>query len=333
MKGDLLICEGGYPGRAAIWDSNNPIYFQKALHRVRFHQPELNKWFLYYLYFMDLNGTLRNHFNGAGIQHLTGEALSEFELPLAPLSEQRRIVRILDEAFESIATTKANAEKNIQNAHDLFESHLQSVFTQRGDGWNERRLGDIAADISTGPFGTMLHKSDYIPDGIPLVNPMNIIDSQIVPSRRMMVSEETRERLRPYVLRVGDVLIGRRGDLGRCALVTEKESGWICGTGSFLVRLPHWMDGRFFVALFGSKQFGVRLETQSVGTTMSSLNHGILRALPIPFPPLAQQRSIVARVEELRHSVERLKSTYARKLVALDALKQSLLHQAFTGQL
>jgi restriction endonuclease S subunit len=116
IKGDLLICEGGYPGRAAIWNRDYPIYFQKALHRVRFHQPEHNKWFLYYLQALDLAGTLKKHFNGSGIQHFTGEALAEFEVPLAPLPEQQRIVGILDEAFDGIATAKANAENNLQNA-------------------------------------------------------------------------------------------------------------------------------------------------------------------------------------------------------------------------
>ncbi|MCX7421855.1 MAG: restriction endonuclease subunit S [Planctomycetia bacterium] len=132
VKGDVLICEGGYPGRAAIWYQDEPIYFQKALHRVRFHEPERSQWFLYYLLSKDLDGTLKNHFNGAGIQHFTGEALAQFQVPLPPLSEQRRIVGILDEAFEGLATAKANAEQNLQNARALFESHLQAVFTQRG---------------------------------------------------------------------------------------------------------------------------------------------------------------------------------------------------------
>ncbi len=333
VKGDVLICEGGYPGRAAIWKQDEPIYFQKALHRVRFHEPERSKWFLYYLLSKDLDGTLKNHFNGAGIQHFTGEALAQFEVPLPPLPEQQRIVGILDEAFEGIATAKANAEKNLQNARALFESHLQSVFSQRGEGWVEKRLGEVAKRISTGPFGTMLHKSDYVPDGIPLVNPMNIVDSRIAPSNKMMVNEETRERLLSYVLKAGDIVIGRRGELGRCALVTEREEGWLCGTGSFFVRLSDCMDGKFFVALFGSQQFKVLLEGSAVGTTMSSLNHGILNDLRLPVPPIAVQRKEMAKADELLSEIQRLESLYERKLATLEALKKSLLHHAFTGQL
>ncbi len=333
VKGDVLICEGGYPGRAAIWEQDEPIYFQKALHRVRFHEPERSKWFLYYLYAKDLVGTLKTHFNGAGIQHFTGEALAQFEVPLPPLPEQKRIVGILDEAFDGIATAKANAEKNLKNARALFESHLQSVFTQHGKGWEEKRLGEVADSISTGPFGTMLHKSDYVPDGIPLVNPMNIVDSRIVPSGKMMVNEKTRKRLSGYVLKAGDIVIGRRGELGRCALVTDREEGWLCGTGSFFVRLSDCMDGKFFVALFGSQQFKARLEGSAVGTTMSSLNHGILNDLRLPVPPIAVQRKAMAKADDLLAETQRLESIYKQKLAALDELKKSLLHRAFNGEL
>jgi len=146
-KGDLVICEGGYPGRAAIWESDEPIYFQKALHRVRFHEPAHAKWCLYYLLFRDLEGTLSKHFNGAGIQHLTGEALSRFELPLPPLVDQRRIVKILDEAFASIAAAKAHTEQNRQNARALFESHLHAIFSSRPASI---KLAELASDISDG---------------------------------------------------------------------------------------------------------------------------------------------------------------------------------------
>ena len=136
----------------------------------------------------------------------------------------------------------------------------------------------------------MLHKSDYVPNGIPLVNPMNIVDSKIIPSSKMMVNEKTRDRLSSYVLKTGDIVIGRRGELGRCALVTKHEAGWLCGTGSFFVRLSAAMDGKFFVSLFGSEQFKARLEASAVGTTMSSLNHSILNDLVLPVPPIDVQR-------------------------------------------
>jgi len=162
---------------------------------------------------------------------------------------------------------------------------------------------------------------------------MNIVGSGIVPSNKMMVSEETRKRLSTFVLKLGDVVIGRRGELGRCARVTEREAGWLCGTGSFVVRLGPLMDGEFFVALFSSQQFKVRLEASSVGATMSSLNHGILNDLVLPVPPISEQREIVNDARRLLSETQTLSTLYERKLAALETLKKSLLHQAFSGEL
>jgi len=291
---------------------------------------KVNRDFLFYqlLYIQpDIAGK-----EGAVFASINKSEIEALPLFYVPLPEQRRIVGILNEAFDAIAKAKANAEKNLQNARELFESHLNEVFTKRGEGWVEKRLGDIAESISTGPFGTMLHKSDYVDDGIPLVNPMNIIESKIIPSSKMMVNETTRNRLLVYTLKRGDVVIARRGELGRCAVVTEREEGWLCGTGSFFVRLKETMSGEYFVTLFSSKPVRERLEESSVGTTMSNLNHGILNELILPLPPLKEQHKIMSTVHKLLFETQHLESIYKRKLTALEELKKSLLHQAFNGE-
>ena len=335
QKDDVLICKDGAGiGKVGIvGDLPDRTTINSSLLLIR-AEKDISPKFLYRClsspYFQQI---VNSRLNGATTPHLYQRDITEFPVVLPPLPEQQRIVGLLDEAFEGIATAKANAEKNLHNARALFESHLQSVFTQHGKGWEEKRLGEVADSISTGPFGTMLHKSDYVPDGIPLVNPMNIVDSRIVPSGKMMVNEKTRKRLSGYVLKAGDIVIGRRGELGRCALVTDREEGWLCGTGSFFVRLSDCMDGKFFVALFGSQQFKARLEGSAVGTTMSSLNHGILNDLRLPVPPIAVQRKAMAKADDLLAETQRLESIYKQKLAALDALKKSLLHRAFNGEL
>ncbi len=143
----------------------------------------------------------------------------------------------------------------------------------------------------------MLHKADYVEKGIPLVNPMNIVGSKIVPSARMMVSPSTKKRLENYALRKGDVVIARRGELGRCDVVTEAEAGWLCGTGSFFVRLSKRIDERYFAMLFGSRSFKTILDQKSIGTTMSNLNHGILNGLELFLPPVEEQRELVAKAD------------------------------------
>ena len=129
VKGDLLICEGGYPGRAAIWNQDYPIFFQKALHRVRFHQPDHNKWFLYFLYMQDANGQLRRHFTGAGIQHFTGEALDQFEVPIAPQPVLRAHVVQMDRLFAETRRLEAVYANKLAAVKALKKSLLDHAFT------------------------------------------------------------------------------------------------------------------------------------------------------------------------------------------------------------
>ena len=129
IKGDVLICEGGYPGRAAIWNEDYPIYFQKALHRVRFHEPEHNKSFLYYLYAQDKSGELKQHFSGTGIQHFTGEVLARFKLPLPPLPELRRNVAKFEELSAETQRLESLYQRKLAALDTLKQSLLHQAFT------------------------------------------------------------------------------------------------------------------------------------------------------------------------------------------------------------
>ena len=129
VKGDVLICEGGYPGRAAIWDRDEPIYFQKAIHRVRFHEPEHGKWFLYYLYSQDRSGELKRHFSGTGIQHFTGEALARFPLPLAPLPALRRAVAKFEEFSAETQHLESVYNRKLVALGELKASLLHQAFS------------------------------------------------------------------------------------------------------------------------------------------------------------------------------------------------------------
>lgn len=249
------------------------------------------------------------------------------------IDDQKRVVAILDEVFDGIATAKANAEKNLQNARALFESHLQAVFSQRGEGWTSSTLGKATGGVYTGPFGSLLHKSDYIEDGIPLVNPAHITNIGIEPDSRKTISQETAQRLSSYVMRAGDIVIGRRGEMGRCALVTDVEDGWLCGTGSFLIKPSIRCYPHYLVRLLRSEACKRKLEMISGGAVMPNLSNSDLGNLIIDLPPIEQQKAIVGEIDAMSDEIQRLESIYQQKLAALDELKKSLLHQAFSGQL
>ena len=175
------------------------------------------------------------------------------------------------------------------------------------ESWKWVRFSELMNSMSTGPFGSMLHKSDYVEHGIPLVNPANIVNGQIVASDKMMVSSKTAKRLESYMLRAGMIIMGRRGEMGRCAVVREKETGWLCGTGSFFMAPSSCVFVHYISVLFTTSYAKTYLSGASVGTTMNNLNHKILSSMPIPLPPLAEQKRIVAKLEEILPLCERLK--------------------------
>lgn len=120
------------------------------------------------------------------------------------------------------------------------------------EGWAWVRLVSLIEAFITGPFGSALHKSDYVADGIPLINPMNITDGKVIPIDKMQVSPETAERLSSFKVAPSDIVIARRGDMGRCAVVQPAQKGWLCGTGSFILRFPAVLCSEYFAVCLRS---------------------------------------------------------------------------------
>ena len=225
------------------------------------------------------------------------------------LVEQREEEGTGEELYRQIQAEKKRLikEGTIKKEKPLPEIAEDEIPFDIPESWRWVRFSEIMSTMSTGPFGSMLHKTDYIEKGIPLVNPANMVNGKIVPSDKMMISEATRRRLSSYILHAGMIVLGRRGEMGRCAVVTEKEDGWLCGTGSFFMEPSMSLYVYYVVSLFSSPYVKFYLGGESVGTTMSNLNHTILSKMPIPLPPLAEQRRIVAKLDEILPLCERLK--------------------------
>ena len=173
------------------------------------------------------------------------------------------------------------------------------------ESWKWVRLNGVVNEISTGPFGSMLHKSDYVNCGIPLVNPQNIVDGLIQVNEKTLVSDKTAKRLSSYSLYENDIVIARRGEMGRCAVVGKSQAGWLCGTGCFILRNNQNIFSAYLAILIRSGYSVDYLTGSSIGTTMSNLNHNILNSFLVPLPPLAEQNRIVAKCEELLPLIER----------------------------
>ncbi len=333
--GDIVFARtGATTGKSFLVSEPPEAVFASYLIRLRLRHKALSPQFVS-LFFQTKEywNAIKEGSSGSAQGGFNASKLAALKIAFPDLPEQQRIVAILDEAFAGIATARAAAEQNRQNARALFESYLQSVFSQRGEGWVETTIADATGGVFTGPFGSLLHKSDYIENGIPLVNPAHITNVGIEPDLRKTVSAETAQQLSSYIMRTGDVVIGRRGEMGRCAIVTDAEDGWLCGTGSFVIKPSNRCDARYLVRLLRSENCKSRLEEIAGGAVMPNLSNTDLGKFPILLPPIDMQRAILEKIDALHEETQRLETLYQHKLEALDELKQSLLHQAFSGAL
>jgi type I restriction enzyme M protein len=228
---------------------------------------------------------------GVTVQSFHNGFFKTFEIPLPPLEEQRRVVAEIE-----------SYRKVIDGARQILETY-QPVIDPEPD-WPLLALGEVCKAILTGPFGSSLHESDYIENGIPVVNPKNIVNGVVVADATKTISSQTRERLKDFELRAGDVLIGRRGEMGRCAVITNEMEGWLCGTGCFVLRLKESFSPRFVSVLLSSPKVKAHLEQMAIGVTLKNLNQEILSAVEIPLPDLQDQRRIVAELDAEAAQVE-----------------------------
>ena len=330
-KGDLLYAWSASFG-PRIWHADKVIYHYHIWKVV----PDLtliDKKFLFYFFEWDADQIKKDQGAGTTMVHVSKGSMENREINLPRLNDQARIVTLLDEAFADIATAKANAEKNLQNAEALFQSQLETLFNRPSSGREQTTLGKATGGIFTGPFGSLLHKHDYVENGIPLVNPAHISPFGIDPDYRKTVSNETASRLANYIMRAGDIVIGRRGEMGRCALITTMEDGWLCGTGSFFIKPSNRCDAAYLVHLLRSEGCKQQLEKIAGGAVMPNLSNTDLSNFVVELPSIDEQKRIVSQIELAGQDIEKLKTIYRQKLTALDDLKKSLLLHAFSGQL
>jgi type I restriction enzyme S subunit len=294
--------------------------------------------FLYY-YLSSIVDLLNSLGTGATFKELSGGKLKEVTVPLPPLAEQQRIVGLLDEAFEGLATAKANAEKNLQNARALFESHLQSVFTQRGPGWVEMTIGELC-DIKHGYAFDGADFSNDVPEGNPLV----VTPGNFTEDSKLLFNERNTKRFSGstpagFQFDIGDLVVvmtdlsSKMKILGKPAFVETNDVLHNQRIGR-LVFSTDRVEKRLLYYFMMTEGFLKNIKMSSTGTMVKHTAPKRIMSNVIPFPAnRKEQRAIVTKLDDLREETQRLARLYERKLAALEALKKSLLHQAFTGEL
>lgn len=293
---------------------------------------QLQTKFLYY-YLSSIVNLLNALGTGTTFKELSGGKLKEVTIPVASLSEQRRITGILDEAFDGIATAKANAEKNLENARALFESYLQTLFAPRNGEWIEKRksLADLCELIVDCEHKTAPTQEK----GTPSIRTPNIGKGKLLLDGVYRVSEETyQEWTRRAEPRAGDLILAREAPAGNVAVIPKGLR--VClGQRTVLMRpRKDVFDSYFLAMLLLQPQLQRKLLAHSRGATVQHVNMKDIRALDVgAVPSLSEQHSIVSKINCVSIENEKLISLYRRKLDALDELKKSLLHKAFTGEL
>jgi type I restriction enzyme S subunit len=295
---------------------------------------------------------LEHKVHGSTMQHLTWNAFGSFPVLLPPIPEQKIIAHYLDQEttkIDELIKAKKRLLELLDEKRRALITHavtrgLNPDVPMRDSGiewigeipkhWSVQRLKTVSRSLQIGPFGSQLHAEDYIDDGIPVINPVHLVDGKIVPDYQVAVDQETAKRLSIYQLESGDVVFARRGEIGRCGLVTQQEVGWLCGSGSLRVR-PNLesLDPEYLVLLVSNTFVGKSLSIMSVGTTMENLNTEIISELIIPLPPLNEQYSIVFKIKNKIFQLNSLKITTEQTIKLLEERRKSLITAAVTGQI
>lgn len=338
--GDVLLTIVGTVGRTAVVPSDAP---QFTLQRsVAVLKPRVDRVLPRFLMYGLMHGADRLNAQARGVAQkgIYLETLRDFGITHPSLANQRRVVDILDEAFGGIATAKTNSEKNIRNARALFHSGFGGITTHEEQRyWLNTTVAAIAeprkGSIRTGPFGSQLLHGEFVDQGIAVLGIDNAVANEFRWGRSRFITAEKYRKLDRYRVYPGDVLITIMGTCGRCAVVPDdiplaiNTKHLCCITVDKSKCVPEYLHAYFLYHPM-AQQFLLR---RAKGSIMSGLNMGIIRELPVLLPPLKRQREIVVGLDALKHETQRLESIYQQKFGALDALRKSLLHRAYSGEL
>lgn len=311
MPGDCLISRLPDPvGRSCIIpDTGQKMITAVDCTIIRFQKETiLSLWFVYYSLSQEYQNQINKQVSGATRQRISRNNLGLIAIPLPPLLEQKRIVGILDKAFAAISTAKANAEKNLQNAHELFESYLQGVFANSGDGWEVKKLGEVC-DISTGKWDA----NHAVDNGefrfFTCAREPKLCDTKRFSGECLVLPGNG--------VNVGDVYY-YKGDFDayQRTYVISKIKPY--PKYLFYHMLAFWKKRNL------NKQYG---------SATNFLKIGNFTEYEIPLPPLPEQRAIVANLDTLSAETKKLETIYQKKLADLEELKKSVLQKAFNGEL
>ncbi|MEU1893921.1 restriction endonuclease subunit S [Streptomyces pristinaespiralis] len=252
-------------------------------------------------------------------------------IPVPPLEEQRAIADYLDRETTRIDTLIEEQQRLIEMLRERRWSVVERSVALLD--WNTP-LKTVAVLIQTGPFGSQLKSDEYEDGGTPIINPSHIVAGEVAPDPQVAVGAGKAAQLARHALKEGDLVAARRGELGRCAVVGAPAVGFLCGTGSALVRFNRALiEPAFGAIVFSSRRNRDALALASVGSTMDNLNSDIIGSLRIPAPTLEEQRGLVAEISDATAKIDTLIEETERFIELSRERRSAVITAAVTGHI
>lgn len=300
---------------------DKPFTHKSEMWSYSFEDINLCKYVYYYLTTKTEEFRKKAKTNSVKLPQLCVSDTDKYQIPIPSLSERNRIVGILDTFTDSIE----NLKQQIAQRRKQYEFYRDQLLDLEGkEGVEMKTLRDFAF-TKVGPFGSLIHKEDYICGGVPLVNPVHMINGKVMKDDSFTISEEQASTLNNYKLKVNDILFARRGEIGRCAIITEKEENYICGTGSLIVRFKDKLNSKYMLYIFSSPYCKRYLEKSAIGGTMLNINCGIVEKMIIPIPSYEEQSRIVSILDTFEASISNLEAQLAQRQKQYEYYRNKLL--------
>lgn len=316
-KGTVILSSRAPIGKTAI--AGCEMYCNQGFKNLICSE-KINPRYLYW--FLTCNTEYLNSLGrGATFKEISKEIVGNIEIPLPKKEEQIAIA----EKFEKLNDLISLRKQQLAKLDELVKARFVELFgdpVANEKGWPLATLGEVA-EIRIGPFGTLLHKEDYIEGGHALVNPSHIIEGSICVDDKLTISDEKYKELSAYHLLVGDVVLGRRGEMGRCAVVYKE--GLLCGTGSMVIRPSDKMKPYFLQNIISNPAYKKVIEDKAVGVTMMNLNVPIVSSLTIPLLPVEMQEKFIVFMQK----TDKSKAAIQKSLDKLETLKKALMQRFF----
>jgi type I restriction enzyme, S subunit len=331
VKTDIMIGRYGPPifGIFSGIEGAYNVALMKAIPDEKKLDKEFFRWFLKtdeLVRFVE-----RTSKRAAGQDGVRKERLYSYPTPIPPISEQQQIVSILDKAFAAIDQAKANTELNLQNAKDLFQSQLNQIFTLKGEGWVEKKLGEIGTLTSS----KRIYKKEYVTEGIPFFRSKEIKelahDKEI--SLELFITIERYSKIKNQfgIPKAGDILLTAVGTIGEMYVVKENDEFYF--KDGNIMWLKNFDSLNTYYLKYALTSFVEQMKALTHGSAYNALTIEKLKEYKVPVPSIQKQNEIVKQLDELSIKTKKLEEKYHQKLINLEELKKSLLQKAFSGEL